>query len=130
MKLYAVHLRRHGLDPDRDVVVVKEGFCWPAFLFSFLWALWHRLWLAAALILLAEGALSLAVYLTRPDPASQAVLSLALAVIIGFVAADVRQYTLSRRGFAFSGVVAGDDPDQAYHRYLVREPALAADLNA
>ncbi|MBI2584926.1 MAG: DUF2628 domain-containing protein, partial [Rhodospirillales bacterium] len=36
MRLYSVHLRRHGLDPDRDLVLVKEGFSWPAFLLSFL----------------------------------------------------------------------------------------------
>ena len=47
MRLYSVHLRRHGLDPDRDIVLVKEGFSWPALLFSFLWALRHQLWLAA-----------------------------------------------------------------------------------
>ena len=128
MKFYAVHLRRHGLDPDRDVVLVKEGFSWPAFLLSFVWALWHRLWLAAALFGLAQAAISLGIYLVHPDPVSQTVLSLGLAAIIGYLAADIRQHKLARQGFAFAGVVVGNDVDQAYRRFLDSEPALAADL--
>ncbi len=128
MKIYAVHLRRHGLDPDRDVVMVKEGFSWPAFLLSFVWALWHRLWLAAALFVLAHAAISLGVYLLRPDSVSQAVVSLGLAAIIGYLAADIRQHKLARQGFVLAGVVVGEDVDQAYRRFLDSEPALAADL--
>ncbi len=128
MKLYAVHLRRHGLDPDRDVVLVKEGFSWPAFVLSVMWALWHRLWLAAALFGLAHAVLGLGIYLARPDPVSQAVLSLGLAAIIGYLAADIRQHKLTRQGFAFAGIVGGADADQAYRRFLDSEPALAADL--
>ena len=62
MNTYTVHLRRHGLDPERDVVLVKEGFSWPAFFLSFLWALWHQLWLAAALILAAHIAISVGIH--------------------------------------------------------------------
>ena len=128
MNLYAVHLRRHGLDPDRDVVVVKEGFCWPAFFLSVLWALWTRLWLAAALFLSAQGLVNLGVYLFHPDPLSQGILSLGLAVIFGYVANDLRQQKLSRQGFALSAVVNGKNSDQAYSRFLDHEPGLAADL--
>ena len=130
MNLYAVHLRRHGLDPDRDVALVKEGFSWPAFFLSFVWALWHRLWLAAALFLAAQGTVNLGIYLLRPDPVSQGVVSLGLAVIIGFVANDFRQKKLTDQGFAFTAVVNGQDTNQAYRRFLDHEPALAADLNS
>ena len=44
MRVYTVHMRRPALDPDADFRLVKEGFSWPAFFFSFLWALWSRLW--------------------------------------------------------------------------------------
>ncbi|MBI4365233.1 MAG: DUF2628 domain-containing protein, partial [Deltaproteobacteria bacterium] len=78
MRLYSVHLRRHGLDPDRDLVLVKEGFSWPAFLLSFLWALWQRLWLAAAVIAAAHVVLSITVILLGADPVSEIALSLGL----------------------------------------------------
>lgn len=128
MKVYSVHLRRHGLDTDRDVVLVKEGFSWPAFFLSFLWALWHRLWLAAALIVLVNAAISLGIYLLHPDPLTQAVVSLGVAAIIGYLADGIRQNKLARLGFAFSGVVSGIDRDHAFRRFLDKDPALAADL--
>ncbi len=130
MRLYSVHLRRHGLDPDRDIVLVKEGFSWPAFLFSFLWALWHHLWLAAVAIFLAVTTLNVAVYWLRPDVMSQAALLLGLGVIVGYLGNDLRWRNLTRLGFAFAGVVSGDDPDKALRRYLDSEPALATDLKS
>jgi len=130
MRLYSVHLRRHGLDPDRDIVLVKEGFSWPAFFLSVLWAFWHRLWLASAAIFLAVVALNGAIYWLRPDVLSQAVLSLGLGVIIGTLGNDLRRRKLTRRGFAFAGAVSGDDPDQALRRFLDNQPALATDLKS
>ncbi|MCH7935860.1 MAG: DUF2628 domain-containing protein [Proteobacteria bacterium] len=130
MRFYSVHLRRHGLDPDRDIVLVKEGFSWPALLFSFLWALWHRLWLAAAAIFLAVTTLNAAVYWLRPDALSQAALSLGLGVIVGYLGNDFRRRKLTKLGFAFAGAVSGDDPDQALRRYLDNQPALATDLKS
>lgn len=130
MRLYSVHLRRHGLDPDRDIVLIKEGFSWPAFLFSFLWGLWHRLWLASAAIFLAVAAVTAAIYWLRPDALSQAALSLGLGVIVGTLGNDLRRRKLTRLGFAFAGAVSGDDPDQALRRYLDNQPALATDLKS
>ncbi len=128
MKVYSVHLRRHGLDADRDVVLVKEGFSWPAFFLSFLWALWHRLWLAAALIVLVNAAISIGIYLLRPDPLTQVAVSLGVAAVIGYLADGFRQNKLARQGFAFAGVVSGINGDHAFRRYLDKDPALAADL--
>jgi len=128
MRLYSVHLRRHGLDPDRDLVLVKEGFSWPAFLLSFLWALAHRLWLAAAIIAAAHVVLGAAVVLLGANPASEIALSLGLALIVGFVANDLRRRKLAKQGFAFAGVVVADNASSALRRYLDGEPALAQDL--
>ena len=130
MKTYTVHLRRHGLDPDRDVVLVKEGFCWPAFFLSILWALWHRLWLAAALILAANIVLGIGIYFLRPDPVTQTAVALGIAAIIGYLANDYRQARLAQLGYAVDGVVSGLNKEHALRRYLDLEPALAADFTS
>ena len=44
MRIYTAYLDPASLERDRGVTMVKEGMCWPAFLFSFLWAAWHGLW--------------------------------------------------------------------------------------
>jgi hypothetical protein len=123
-----VHLRRHGLDPDRDLVLVKEGFSWPAFFFAFLWAVWHRLWVAALVFALAELVLNAAMFFAAPNPPAHLALSLALAAVIGHVANDFRRKKLDAQGFAFAGVVTGDDDDTALRRFLESEPVLARDL--
>ncbi len=128
MNVYTVHLRRHGLDPDRDLLVVKEGFSWPAFFLSFLWALWHRLWVPAAVIFLAGTAIGLAGTKLHLDPLSQGALSLGLAAIVGYLGNDLRRRRLERLGYALADVSSGDDADAALRRYLDAEPALAADL--
>jgi len=129
MRFYSVHLRRHGLDPDRDVVVVKEGFAWPAFLFTTLWALWHRLWLAAAAIVLAQALAAAVVHAVGADAVSGFVISLALAAVVGVVANDARRRKLDAQGYELAGVVSGDNGDMALRRFLDGQPALARDLN-
>ena len=130
MRVFTVHLRRHGLDVDRDLALVKEGFCWPAFALSFLWALWHRLWIVAIAIFSVEAALSWTFAAFATDPVSRVAISFGLAFIIGMLANDARRWTLVRREFADAGVVAADDRDAAEHRFLESRPELAAELRA
>ena len=128
MQLFSVHLRRHGLDPDRDLVLVKEGFSWPAFFLPLLFALWHRLWLMAA----AVGAVLLAFAgldrLLAPDPLSAAAVSVGFSTVAGLLANDLLRRRLDRRGFAFEDVVSGRDRDEALRRFLDNAPELAADM--
>jgi hypothetical protein len=129
MRLYTVHVRRHGPnpDPDRDLKVVEEGFCWPAFFFSILWALWNGLWLVGLALLAAQAVVGGAVAALGLDPLSQVAVFLGLALIIGMLANDFRRWTLSRHGFDEAAVVAGGDADAALRRFLQNAPNLAAD---
>ncbi len=128
MRIFTVHLRRHGLDPDRDLVLVKEGFSWPAFFLTGMWALWHRLWLAAVALFAVSIGLNLVSRGLGADPASHAVVSVAFAAIVGFVANDLRRQKLAASGFAAAGVAAGSNREEALGRYLESEPELAQDL--
>ncbi len=128
MRVYTVHLRRQGLDPDQDIILVKEGFCWPALLFSVLWALWCRLWWVALGLLAAEVALASAVAQIGLDPLSEAAISLGFAAIIGFVANDLKRWTLRRQGFAEVAVVTAEGMEAAERRFYDHNPQLAADL--
>ena len=59
LKVYTVHLRQPARDAERDLVIVREGFSWGAFLVSVLWALWNRLWLVAIVLMALELVLPL-----------------------------------------------------------------------
>jgi hypothetical protein len=118
MRLYTVHIRRPSRAPDREAVLVREGFSWGAFLFTVLWALWHRLWLAAFLLVLTALALSVAVELAGLDPASEAALTLAFLLFVGFAGNDWRRRRLARRGFEETAVIAAGDLVEAERRYF------------
>ncbi len=118
MRIYTVYLA----PSTRDFVSVKEGFCWPAFLFAVPWALWHRLWLAALAFLGIEILAVLSLWAMGLTPAGGAAVSLGLTVWIGFFANDFRRFSLKRRGFIFDEVVAASNLDAAEQRYLELRP--------
>jgi len=128
MRLYTVHIRRTAREQDREAVLVREGFSWGAFLFTVLWALWHRLWLAAILLLLAALAIGVAVELAGLDSLTETVLMLALALYAGFAGNDWRRARLLRRGYEEAAAVAAADLVEAERRYFDRSgsDALAA----
>ena len=128
MRMYTAYVRHGGLDPDRDVVLVKEGFSWPAFVFGPLWALTRRLWSAAAAFALALAASEALVYAIELDPTAQTTLMLGISMVFGWIGNDLRRRHLERQGFIFRGVVAGDNFDAALSRFLDRAPGLARDL--
>lgn len=128
MRVYTVHLRRHGLDAERDLVLVKEGFSWPAFIAGVLWALWHRLWLFALLLVVAAGGINGIAYLTGADSFAGGVLSFALAVAAGWIGNDMRRRVLEKKGFAFVGVVTAGNDDDAVRRFLDGDPIAARQI--
>ena len=146
MRIYTVHRRSRGATgaeavapagaaarmrawlcgaEGEDVVLVREGFAWLAALLGPLWALWHRLWGFAVLIVAAELALAMILALAR-DPALEAASALALAVLIGCSANDARRAALARRGMPATAIVAASDSDAAMLRYLDRAAGTAA----
>jgi hypothetical protein len=122
MKLYTAH-RPLGSSRDRTVFV-KEGFSWPAFLFPLIWLIVKRLWLALALYILAVAAISAAATSAADLPSGPVIaLILALNLILGFEANDLRRRALRRRGYSEEGPVLGENLLHAETKYF--QPRLA-----
>ncbi len=128
MKYYTVHLRRHGLDPDKDMILVAEGFCWPAFAFAGLWALWQRLWLPGLLILGLEFGLGAVMALIGADGLAVTAAVIGWRTLVGFAANDIHRWGLDRWYFVPMGVVAAPDREAAEHRFLAAMPQIAAGM--
>ena len=95
---------------------VKDGFSWPAFFFSFLWALTQRLWVAAAVLLVAELVLSAATeYL---DMTTAVAVSLGAMLIVGWIGNDLKRRALARRGLPEQDVVLAASGEDAVRRYF------------
>lgn len=123
MAIYTVH-RRPGDPPDK-AVFVPDGFSFGAFVFTVFWALWKRMWLVAALLLLVEGCLALAArYFGLPGTATSLV-GFAVALIFGFEARDLWRRSLVASGKPEVGISAGERLEEAELRYFAGLPSIS-----
>ncbi len=116
MRIYTVHLEAGGAPPE--ALLIKEGFSWPAFVFSPLWALWHGMWGVALLLVGIMAGLGLVLVLAGPSEAVHGSAGLGLAVIIGGLANDLRRRHFEKRGFTERSVVVAGNREAALYRYL------------
>ena len=128
VKLYSVHDRPGSPAPDRDVVLVKEGFCWPAFFLTVLWPLWHRLWRVFVVVLALGAGLEAVLVVVGADQVTATAAGLAYSIAIGFGAGDWRRSGLLRQGYRPLGVVAAANRDAALRRFFDLHPEQAAGM--
>ncbi len=117
MRIYTIYLPPRFGPPDADPVIVKEGFNWAAAIFTVLWALGHRMWLAAIGLLVTSAAIGAGVAFLGLGPESRAALTLGYAVLVGFHANDWRRRSLERKDFEDAGIVAAPRADAALRRF-------------
>jgi Protein of unknown function (DUF2628) len=130
MPTFTVHepLPRKGESaaaPDR-FVFVRDGFHFWAFLLAPLWLLLHRLWLALTIYVVVSGLLGVGFFLLGVPSSVQALASLLIAALIGFEAASIWRWTLTRRGCKTLGFVIGEDTESAEQRFFAEWAKRAA----
>ena len=122
MAVYTVHE-----PPRRDAdllahtgrfVFVRDGFSWGAFLLAPLWMLRHRLWLAFTGYVIVAIGLQVALRLVGASTGVTVTVAVLLSLLVGFEAATLRRFTLSRRGWKNVGIVVGDDLESAERRFF------------
>jgi uncharacterized protein DUF2628 len=100
------------------IAFVKDGFSWPAFLVPVLWLLYQRMWIELAAFLVIIGGLQWALGGSVEGLELAGWITLAITVLFGFEANDLRGAMLQRRGFRFTGVAAGRDRTQAERSFF------------
>ena len=120
MNVYTIHLRREAGDPE--ILVIREGFCWPAFAFGPLWALRHRLWAPFAALCATLAALLAADWFLRSDGVVLAAAAAAVVLLAGFGGNDWRRAAAELRGWRMAGLAAAPDRDGALQRYFDLNP--------
>ncbi len=124
-RIYTIH-RLPGGDGE-EAAFIREAFSFWAFLFGPFWFLFHRLWLVALALLAAELALSGLMYAVGLTEVFQSVVQIAVAVLIGLFANDIRRFWLERQGYVMDGVVAANDLAMAEELYFARQPDVSSD---
>jgi hypothetical protein len=134
MRIYTYHMKP-GATALVDAVAVREGFSWAAFVFGFLWALYHRLWLVAVVVLAVPVLVRYAVDNGWLEPAIASTVLLLFGFYVGCSGNDWRRESLERRGYVLAGITSARDLAEADRRFFdaarmrVTDPASAAALS-
>lgn len=109
--------------PSGELVAVKEGWCWPAFLYGGLWALHQRLWAVAggyAAVILA--CIVIEAEIVEFGPVLRiwvTLLGFAAAVVLGMCGNDLRGDRLLKMGYRRARkMVHATSAKQAVQTYL------------
>lgn len=123
MPVYTVHAPSpNGADlrATDKFVFVRDGFHFWAMVFGPLWLLWHRLWLALIGWLIVVVALDFGLRALGLSGTSVFFVDVVLALLMGFEAASLRRWTLSRGNWRQLDVIVAEDADTAEHRFFER----------
>jgi hypothetical protein len=123
MPVYTVHapvMTDAGIRATDRFAFVRDGFHVWAALIGVIWLAWHRLWLALIgwIVLLLAVDFGMAALGARGGAILLA--NLLLALLMGFEAASLRRWTLSRRNWRQLDIVVADDEEAAERRFFDR----------
>lgn len=105
-----------GPDPER-FVFLRDGFHFWAFVLAPFWLLLHRLWLVFVGYCIVTVLIAGFFYWTGAPDRLEFLANVAVALLIGFEAATLRRWTLTRRGWTMLGFVVADNAERAERRF-------------
>ena len=132
MPVYTVHAPvANGADiaaTDR-FAFVRDGFHFWAVLLGPVWLAWHRLWLALIGWLVLMAAIDVAMVRLGVGSGAIFLADMLLALLLGFEAASLKRWTLSRRNWRQLDIVVADDEEAAERRFFDRWTAKQRSLS-
>ncbi|MEI7598605.1 MAG: DUF2628 domain-containing protein [Aestuariivirga sp.] len=123
MKLFTVLESPDG--KAERVAFVPEGFSWSALILNGLWALWHRMWVVAALLFALSSALTVATNLELLGSGLAALLNFGIALVFGFEARSLQVKSLERVGFRRTGLIQASNSEAAELVYFAGRAPVA-----
>lgn len=118
--IYTAYVRPGSARPDREAVLIAERFSFGACAWTVLWALYHRLWLAAVVLVAVGAVLGLVFRTLDLHPLVQAATSTVLSVWVGFEGRDWQRARLIRQGWMPAGVVIAPNLKLAEQRFFAK----------
>jgi hypothetical protein len=137
MPVYTVHAPAAGgtdLGATDSFAFIRDSFHFGAALLGPIWLARHRLWLALIGWIVVVSAIQIG--MVKLGAGGVAILSadVLMALLMGFEAASLWRWTLSRRNWRQLDVVVADDEEAAerrfFERWTARQRGLANDQSA
>jgi len=132
MPVYTVHApdaTDAGIVATDKFAFVRDGFHLWAFVFGPLWLVVHRLWLALLGWIVALAAIDVAMTALGAGGAAIFLANVLIALLMGFEAASLQRWTLSRRHWRQLDIVVADDEEAAERRFFDRWTAKQRGLS-
>jgi hypothetical protein len=99
---------------------VRDGFHVWAAIFGLVWLAWHRLWLALIGWIVLMTVIDIAMVRLGVDGGTVFLVDALLALLLGFEAASLQRWTLSRRKWRQLDIVVADGEEAAERRFFDR----------
>ena len=137
MPVYTVHApTANSVDlaaTDR-FAFVRDGFHFWAAVLGVVWLAWHRLWLALIGWIVLMAVIDFAMVRLGVGSGTILLADILLALLLGFEAASLKRWTLSRRNWRQLDIVVADDEEAAerrfFDRWTAKQRALSNDQPA
>jgi len=113
MRNYTVHELSGAPADGKGFVFVREGFCWSALVFTLLWLLSRRLWIAASLWFAFSVTLAFAGERAGVSEELMTAFFFLLQGVVAVVGHDIERWTLSLKGYREIGVASGSTLNEA-----------------
>lgn len=97
--------------PSGKIEAVKQGWSWPAFLFSFVWAMVKKMW-SIGIGLFILSLIFISMVGKQADLLFHAI-SVIVSVIFGIYGNSWREKNLESRGYKVKGTVTAANPGEA-----------------
>jgi hypothetical protein len=123
MPVYTVHApltNNVDLRATDRFTFVRDGFHVWAALFGAVWLAWHRLWLALIGWIVLMIVVDVAMIRLSVGAAAVFLVDCLLMLLLGFEAASLERWTLSRRNWRQLDIVVADDEEAAERRFFDR----------
>ncbi len=115
-----------GAAAEDKTLFLKEGFSLLAFVLPAAYALWHRHWIMAVLLLVADGLLGAAFAALPVNEGAASAITLVLHLLCGAEAVNLRRALLTRKRFDERAVVHAPTREEAERRYFTSGDGIAS----
>jgi hypothetical protein len=105
--------------PSGATEAVKQGWSWPAFLFSFIWAMVKKMW-AIGIGLFILSLIFISMVGTGADLIIN-IISIIVSVVFGMYGNSWREKNLDSRGYEVQGTVTAANPEEAIALFMKSE---------
>jgi hypothetical protein len=99
---------------------VRDGFHFWAAVLGVVWLAWHRLWLALLGWIILMAIIDFGMVKLGVGAGTILLVDILLALLLGFEAASLERWTLSRRNWRQLDIVVADDAESAERRFFDR----------